>query len=187
MKRKFWIGFGAAALLATIPVLTSTPVSASLKEVGSAISQRIRRPEIKLVMGVEKQIIEIDDNGQEKLVWENLEGNVTVQPGDTLRYTIQTANEGEIAAKNLVITQPVPEQTTYILNTAVGNSVAQITYSIDSGETFVEEPMIEVTLPNGTVELQPAPAEQYSHVRWDFTDTVEPEIALNVSYDVAVQ
>jgi uncharacterized repeat protein (TIGR01451 family) len=138
-------------------------------------------------MGVEKQVTVVDEKGQEKLDWEKLEGDVTVQPGDILRYSVQTANEGQVAAKNLVITQPVPDQTVYVLDSAYGNDSAQITYSIDGGETFVDKPMVEVTLPDGTVEMQPAPADAYTHVRWGFDKSLEPTVALNLNYQVTVR
>lgn len=187
MKRKYLFGLGFMALAAAVPLATTTPVLANLQAAGEMLVQQLRRPEVKLVMGAEKQVTEIDQNGQEKRVWKQLEGSVTVQPGDVLRYSVHTENEGEVAAEDLVVTQPVPDQTVYILDSANGNDSAQITYSIDSGETFVEEPMIEVTLPDGTVELRPAPAEVYTHVRWSYDQTIEPEVALNIDYQVQVR
>ncbi|MGP1374153.1 hypothetical protein [Almyronema epifaneia] len=185
MKR--WIvGLSALAVAGVIPFVSSEPVRAQIAEVTDAIVEAIRRPEVRLTLSAEKQVLELDANGQEKISWEQLEGQVKVQPGDVLRYTVDGANSGDLEATNLVITQPVPTQTTYILDSAAGNNGAELTYSIDNGQTFVAEPMVEVTLADGTVELQPAPAEAYTHVKWDFADSLTAAETVKVTYEVTV-
>ena len=187
MKPKFLFGFGFAALVAIAPLAVTTPVFAELQEASEAIVQKLRQPEVKLVMSADKQVTVIDENGQSKLVWEKLEGDITVQPGDVLRYVVASENEGEVSAENLVVTQPISPEMTYVLGSAKGNEIAAITYSIDGSETFVAEPMVEVTLPDGTVEMQPAPAEAYTHVKWDFSQALETAAAVSVSHEVTIK
>ena len=187
MKRKFMFGLGVAALVASAPFVSSTPVFANLQEAGVAIAQKLTRPEVKLEMGVDKQVTVIDENGQEKMEWQKLEGEVAVQPGDILRYDVVSSNTGEIAAEKLVVNQPIPAQMTYVIGSAKGNDAAEATYSIDNGVTFVAEPMVEVTLPDGTVEMQPAPAEAYTHVKWSFKEALGESEAVNVSHEVTVK
>ncbi|MEO0539804.1 MAG: hypothetical protein AAFZ80_02945 [Cyanobacteria bacterium P01_A01_bin.105] len=186
MKRWF-IGLSALALMGTVPLVGGEPVRAQISDVKDAIVQAILRPEVKLTMGAEKQLITVDNKGGEVISWEALAGNVTVQPGDVLRYTVDGANSGDVEATNLQITQPVPERTTYILGSAESVTAAEITYSIDSGATFVAEPMVEVTLPDGTVEQRPAPAEAYTHVSWRFSDPLVSAETVKVSYNVGIQ
>lgn len=185
MKRKFMFGLGVAALVVSAPFVSSTPVFASLQEAGAAIAQNILRPEVKLEMGVEKQVITVDTEGKTQTEWTSLEGEATVQPGDVLRYAVVSSNDGEVPAKNLSITQPIPEAMTYVIGSEKG--AATPTYSIDKGETFVAEPMVEVTLADGTVEMQPAPAEAYTHVKWDFAEDLGASVAVNVSHEVTVK
>lgn len=187
MKRKFMFGLGIAAAVAVTPFAMSTPVFANLQEAGAAIAQRIMRPDVKLEMSVEKQVIVIDENGQEKSEWEALEGEATVQPGDVLRYSVASSNESEMAAENLVITQPIPNAMTYVIDSEKGYDAAAATYSIDNGATFVAEPMVEVTLPDGSVEMQPAPAEMYTHVKWSFDEALDSSVVVNVSHEVTVK
>ncbi|MBE9064392.1 DUF11 domain-containing protein [cf. Phormidesmis sp. LEGE 11477] len=187
MKRKFLFGMGIAALAATAPFAMSTPVFANLQEAGTAIVQQLLQPEVKLEMGAEKQVTVLDEDGQPKLAWQALGEKATVQPGDVLRYAVVSSNEGEMAAKNLVITQPIPAAMTYVIGSEKGNTAAAATYSIDNGETFVAEPMVEVKLPNGEVEMQPAPAEAYTHVKWAFNEDLESSVAVNVSHEVVVK
>ncbi len=187
MKRKFMFGLGVAALVASAPFVMTTPVFASLQEAGTALAQRLTRPEVKLVMGVEKEVTMIDAEGKEKVEWQALTGEASVMPGDALRYVVQTENAGEISAENLVITQPIPAQMTFVIGSVKGNTAAETTYSIDNGETFVAEPMVEVTLADGTKEMQPAPAEAYTHVKWDFSKSLNAAEVVHVSHDVTVK
>ena len=187
MKRKLVFGLGIAALVASAPFVSSTPVLANLQEAGTAIAQLLNRPEVKLEMGVEKQVTVVDEDGKEKLEWQKLEGEAEVKPGDVLRYDVVSSNAGEVAADKLVINQPIPAQMTYVLGSAKGNAAAEATYSIDNGATFVAKPMVEVTLPDGTVEMQPAPAEAYTHVKWNFKEALDKSEAVNVSHEVTVK
>ncbi|NEQ54389.1 MAG: DUF11 domain-containing protein, partial [Leptolyngbya sp. SIO3F4] len=169
MKRWF-IGLSFLTLVGTIPLIGGEPVRAQLLQVKDTIVESIFRPEVKLTLAAEKQIIEVNEKGQQEISWQTLEGRVTVQPGDTIRYILDGSNSGEVDATNLQITQPVPAKTIYKLASAQGN--AQITYSIDGGQSFVAEPFVEITLPDGTVELKPAPAEAYTHMKWSFDESL---------------
>ncbi len=186
-KKRLFLGLSAIALVGATPFATNQPVMAQLEEVKDAIVQAVLRPEVKLTLSAEKQIVELDEKGQEKISWEALEGKVTVQPGDVLRYTVDGANSGDVEAKGLSITQPVPSQTEYVLTSAQTDSAAEIVYSIDGGQSFVAEPMIEVTLPDGTVELQPAPADMYTHIQWNFGGDLASAQAVNATYNVQVK
>lgn len=186
MKRKLSIGLGILAAAAIIPVATSTPVLAELAKAGEAIVQNIMRPKVKMVLSAQKQVITTDAEGNDVTSWETLEGTVSVEPGDVIRYSLTSENAGEKPAENLVLTQPVPAQTEYVADSAKANGAA-LSYSIDGGETFSAQPMISVTLPDGTVEQQPAPAEMYSHVRWDYSETLQPMAAVKAVYEVAVK
>ena len=186
-KKRLVLGLGALARVTVMPFATNQPVLAQLQEVKDAIVEAVRGPEVRLTLSAEKQLVELDEKGQDKISWESLEGKVAVQPGDVLRYTVDGANSGEVEAEWLSITQPVPEQTTYILKSAQSDSSAETVYSIDGGQSFVAEPMVEVTLPDGTVELQPAPAEMYTHVQWNFGDDLASAQAVKATYNVQVQ
>jgi uncharacterized repeat protein (TIGR01451 family) len=175
------IGVLAAAAVTVLPFV-SQPVMATLQQASSTIAEALQRPQVQLSLAAEKQVLQED-----KPVWQSLEGNVTVQPGEVLRYTVTGKNAGKAAAKQLVVTQPVPPQMAYRLNTARDTNNANVTYSIDGGKTFSAKPMVEVTLPNGQTEMRPAPAEAYTHVRWQFPNKLDPEAQLAASYEVIVR
>ena len=185
-KKRFFIGLSTLAFAGVLP-FANEPVRAQLLEVTESIVEAVRQPEVKLTLTAEKQLVEIDVDGEEKISWESLGNKAQVQPTDVLRYTVDGSNSGDIEASNFNITQPIPVQMTYVLDSAVSaNEATLITYSIDSGETFVEEPMVEVVLPDGTVELQPAPAEAYTHVNWSFEESLTSASEVEVSYQATV-
>lgn len=186
-QKRLLVGLSALALVGTVPLVMDQPVLAQLQDVTEAIVEAVMRPEVKLTLSAEKQVVEIDVNGQEKTSWQNLEGKITVQPGDILRYTVDGSNSGDVEAKGLSITQPIPSQTSYRLKSATTDGKAETVYSIDGGQSFVAEPMIEVTNADGTLELQPAPAEMYTHVQWNFGDDLASAQSVKASYNVQVQ
>ncbi|MBE9126551.1 MULTISPECIES: DUF11 domain-containing protein [unclassified Coleofasciculus] len=181
------LSLGILALITTLPFLGTTPVLANLQEAGEALVQAIRRPEVKLNLTADKQLLELDQSGKQKITWQSLEGNAVVQPGDVLRYSVNSQNAGDAAAKNLVVTQPIPQKTMYEIGSATSNNGAKTTYSIDNGNSFVDKPMVKVTLPDGTVEEQPAPADTYTHVRWQFGSGLDPAAGVKASYQVKVR
>lgn len=186
MKRKLYFGLGIVAVAATIPFVSGTPVLANLQQASTSIVKQLMQPKVQLELGAQKKEIALDAQGKEQVTWQPLQGEVQVQPGDVLRYTLSSKNAGEKPAKDLVLTQPVPAKTTFVLDSARANG-AKLTFSIDGGKTFVQKPMVTVKLADGKEELRPAPAEVYTHVRWDYSESLAPMAAVNATYEVTVQ
>ncbi|WP_366524996.1 hypothetical protein [Acaryochloris sp. IP29b_bin.137] len=186
MKRFLSVGLGVLAVAVGLPFVSGTPVFANLQKAGEALVQRVFQPQVKLVLSAEKQVITPNTEGGQERTWQTLEGDVTVRPGDVLRYTLVSENAGDKPAAELRINQPIPKQTTFVLESARANG-AKLSYSIDGGQTYSEKPMIEVTQPDGTVEIEPAPAEAYTHVQWDYRESLQPMASVKAVYEVAVQ
>ncbi len=186
MKRRLSIGLGVLAVAVAVPFASGTPVLANLQKAGEALVKQILQPDVKLALSAEKQVVTTNPEGKKVVTWEALEGDVTVQPGDVLRYTLLSENAGDKPAAELKINQPVPNQTAYVLDSARANG-AELTYSIDGGKTYSAQPMVEVTQPDGTVVMEPAPAEAYTHVQWDYSESLKPMAAVQAVYEVAVQ
>jgi hypothetical protein len=94
-------------------------------------------------------------------------------------------NNGDREADKLIVTQPIPKGTVYAIGSATRNTA--VTYSIDSGKTFAENPLVQVTLPDGRVQMQPAPPEVYTHVRWTVGKAIAPRNGVELAYDVSVR
>ncbi|WP_017317033.1 hypothetical protein [Mastigocladopsis repens] len=190
MKRLTIASLGALAFLTAVSLTGTIPGVTSTADMGSAFAQNIQRQgQVQLRLDAEKQVVQKDSQGKEKVNWESLQGKAMVQRGDTLRYVVSGINNGDRPVKNFTINQPIPKGMVYKLKSARvnPNSQAKITYSIDGGRNFVENPTIQVTLPNGKVETKPAPAMAYTNIRWNFGTSVPAKTTVKGTYEVQVR
>ena len=174
MKRPSLAGLGAFALIATVPFVSQIPgianvwhsTSAYAEGVGGAIAQNVKtQGQIQLRLEAEKQVVAQDQQGKQSKTWQPLKGQVVVRPGDVLRYTLSGENKSDRPVKNLILNQPIPKGMVYVLQSTNVTNNAKVIYSIDGGRSFVENPTVKVTLPDGKVETKPAPANLYTHIR----------------------
>jgi uncharacterized repeat protein (TIGR01451 family) len=189
MKRFSVIGMGAIALIAGISFAGEIPVVSNIFHGDSAIAQSAKKGPVQLRLEAEKKVVQQNSQGKETVTWQALQGQVTVQRGDVLRYIVTGGNNGDKAVKNLTINQAIPQGMVYVLKSATVNDKqgAKITYSIDGGRSFVENPTIKVTLPGGKEETRPAPASLYTHIRWNFGTSVSAKETVKGTYQAQVR
>jgi uncharacterized repeat protein (TIGR01451 family) len=187
MKRSYLFGLGAVALIASVPVVAQIPAAKNFLQSGVNAQNVQKQQQVKLQLDAEKQVVAQDQQGKQIKAWQGLKGQATVQPGDVLRYTISGENFSDKQVKNLTINQPIPKGMTFVLKStsADAKSNSKITYSIDGGRSFVENPTVQVTLPNGKVETKAAPASAYTHLRMQIP-SVEAKSVVKGSYQVKV-
>lgn len=190
MKRSSIVGLAAIATFSLIP-FDGTPLLARVFDAGKTMAENIvNQPKVELNLSADKQVIQKDETGKEQTTWQTLAaGKTVVKPGDVLRYNLMGNNNGKGSAKNLVLTQPIPQGMTYVLNSATiaSNNGAAITYSIDNGKSFVDKPTVQVVRPDGKVETKPAPAEAYTHVRWNVGTSLASNAAVKATYQAKVR
>ena len=189
LKKYSIASLSAIALIASISFSGQIPVIANIFQGEAAIAQNAaKKGQVQLRLEVEKKVVKTV-NGEQKVSWLPLEGEAKVQRGEVLRYRVTGANNGDKAVKNLAINQPVPKGMEYVLKSATVNKKegAQITYSIDGGKSFVENPTVKVKLENGEVETKPAPASAYTHARWKFGESVAAKASVEGSFQVTVR
>jgi uncharacterized repeat protein (TIGR01451 family) len=58
-----------------------------------------------------------------------------VEPGEQVRYSLSYSNQGADAADSVSLVMPVPAEVTY-LEGSVERALSDVTFSVDSGETF---------------------------------------------------
>lgn len=189
MKRVSIASLGAVALIAGAAFSSKIPVVANVFEGGAAIAQNAQKGQVQLRLEAERKLVKKDAQGNRKVSWQGLNDGAQVQPGDVLRYSVTGANNGNKAVKNLAINQPIPKGMVFVRNSATVNSNAgaKITYSINGGKTYVKNPTVEVKLANGEVETRPAPDTAYTHVRWNFGESVPAKAAVKGTYQVKVR
>ena len=110
----------------------------------------------------------------------------SASPGDVLEYQLDYKNEGDEAASNAVIEDPIPKGTTFLANSAAGEN-AEITFSSDGGKTYALPVKLtyEVRLPSGAIERRVATPAEYTHIRWTVKQ-VPPGKSGKVSFKVHV-
>ena len=116
---------------------------------------------------VQKEAVSIDDTGERTTELVTAE---TVVPGDEVVYTVSFSNVSDAPAENVVITNPLPEQLTYVGGSAFGPG-ADVQFSVDGGESFAAADELSVTEDGFD---RPARNEDFTHIRWVMNSDIAP-------------
>ena len=146
-------------------------------------SAALAKANVVVAIKAEKEIV-IRENGKESL---KIVEATDILPGEIVTYTLNFANNGDELAKDVVISNQVPGETTYQVGSATeGNG--DLSFSIDGGKTFKKPSLLthEVTLPNGTREKRLATPDQYTHIRW-IIPNLPPQAKGSVSFKAKVK
>lgn len=133
----------------------------------------------------EIEVTEVNEQGEEVVKRVPAE---QVIPGTEVIYTITANNEGDMEAANVVITNPVPEHTVYVADSASSSAMGKATrivFSVDGGATYDVPENLEVMDEDGTLRL--ASAEEYTHVQWAFDFAIPAGSKVDVSFRVRLK
>jgi uncharacterized repeat protein (TIGR01451 family) len=134
-------------LLAAITALMTVP----------ALAQEQGHLNVQTVVQKEEVAVSPDGETERRLV-----PAATVVPGDDVIYTITFTNTSDESADNIVITNPLAGELTYIDGSAFGPGTT-IEFSVDGGVTFGPAESLTVA-ENG--QVRPATASDFTHIRW---------------------
>ena len=115
---------------------------------------------------VQKEEVTVTDTGETE---RNLVPVDTVVPGDDVVYTITFTNVSDESAENIVITNPISENLTYVQGSAFGPGTV-IEFSVDNGQNFAAPNELMV---GNNGEQRPADAEDFTHVRWTMQNELQ--------------
>ncbi|MBE9210717.1 hypothetical protein IQ244_30290 [Nostoc sp. LEGE 06077] len=187
MKQIFIPGIGASLLLMTSAFMNDVSGVKYGWQTNSVVAQTPQKPPaLKLVLAAERRVLLKDQQGKQKINWQGLNNQEIVKPGDILRYTLIGENSSDRPLKKLNFNQPIPKGMVYVLQSANFTGDVKISYSIDNGSSFVKNPTIKVTLPNGNVKMQPAPASAYTHIRF-YSPVIAAKTTLKFTYQTQVK
>ncbi|MDQ3744105.1 MAG: hypothetical protein M3444_06970 [Acidobacteriota bacterium] len=110
-----------------------------------------------------------------------------VKPGEILDWQIVSSNDGTGAARDYKAVGHIPTGTVLVDGSAAGEGGSTVTYSIDGGQTFQTQPIIEEKQADGTVKRVPAPVSMYTEVRYEWSDALAAGGKLSASYKVRVK
>lgn len=188
MKRINMIGLGAIALLATTSFTAVMPGLAILQSRDPAIAQTAKeQAPVQLKLAAERQSIVAVASGQ--VAWKPLPENASLRPGENIRYVMTASNISDRQIKKLVVNQPIPKGSVYVLGSATLPTVegAKLDYSIDGGKTYSEKPTIRVKLESGEIVTRPAPESMYTNIRWRFGDNFSAKTVAYATYQVRIR
>ncbi len=110
-----------------------------------------------------------------------------VRPGEVVNFSLNSTNEGTSSAREYRAVGKVPQGTSFVAGSARGDRLTSVSYSIDGGQRFSSQPMIEEKQADGTVKQVAAPVSMYTQVRFEWADPLAAGNKLNASYQVRVK
>lgn len=156
-----------AALLLTVPL---------------ARAQAPAKPgSIELKNVAEIEVVQVAADGK-KTVRRQLVDKVL--PGGEVIFTSTFKNIGTTPASDIVINNPIPENTVLIGGSAFGEN-AVITFSTDGGKTFAAADKLRVRDPDG--KERPAALSEFTHIRWVYRGALPVGASSSVGFRVTVK
>lgn len=105
-------------------------------------------------------------------------------PGSTVIYTTRFTNNGAQPAGDVVIDNPIPQNTVFVVGSAFGARTA-ISYSVDGGKSYDAPARLRVRGANG-VERAAEPRD-YTHIRWRYQGELAPGQRGEVGFRVVIK
>lgn len=110
------------------------------------------------------------------------------EPGQILEYNLSYVNQMRKPLSGLVVSGPIPANTSYVANSASTAIASDLLVSIDGGATFEREPVRrQMKMPNGQMKTVIIPAEKYTNVRWNVKQPIQPNGNQLYAYRVKVK
>jgi uncharacterized repeat protein (TIGR01451 family) len=136
------------------------------------------RPDVKILLSAN---VERDN----KLL--SLDKKTIVKPGELIQWNLVSENYGNASAEGYRSVANIPNGTSFVAGSAKSDSPAELAYSIDGGNSFSTQPMIEETQVDGSVKKVVAPIEMYTNVLFKWENSLEAGKKLTAKYLVKVK
>lgn len=136
---------------------------------------------IKFTNKVFKQVIKTNENGEKEFSY--VEPTIAI-PGDVMLYSITFENIGKEVVSNIVVNDPIPNNSKYRINSAVGKNTT-ITFSIDGGKNFGDPEDLVVKDKSGKSWV--AKPEEYTHIRWVYGKSLASGEKAEVSFKTTIR
>jgi uncharacterized repeat protein (TIGR01451 family) len=107
-----------------------------------------------------------------------------VVSGDRVLYTLEVRNTAPTTAAPPRVDYAIPAHTWYVTESAVGPGT-EITYSVDGGLSFDRPENLK--MPGTSGEIRNAVATDYTHIRWQFKNSLKANSVAFVRFRVLVK
>jgi uncharacterized repeat protein (TIGR01451 family) len=91
--------------------------------------------------------------------------------GETVYYTLRIHNPTGSYLRNVAVTQRIPANTAYIEHSASAPG-AEVTFSVDGGQTFAPREQLRFVDGNGKTQL--VSAQDYTHIKFRLRHALAP-------------
>jgi len=136
---------------------------------------------VKLKSEVLKEEVVVDDTGTRVT---RLIPVANAMPGEVLTFNISYTNEGDDEARDIVLTNPVPEHMLYKADSATGEG-SRISFSVDGGATYGAPDSLSITGDDG--QKRKAIPSDFTHIRWQLVYPVAPGGSGAVSFKASLK
>jgi uncharacterized repeat protein (TIGR01451 family) len=110
----------------------------------------------------------------------------SVKPGEVVSFTMSSVNEGGAPAREYRAIGQVPRGATFVAGSALVEGNTQVSYSIDNGQKFSANPMVDEKQADGTIKKVAAPASLYTQVRFEWAEPIAAGGKVVAAYQVRV-
>lgn len=132
-------------------------VGGLLAAAGPVIADEAGKLSVQTVVQKEEQVNNADGSKTTQLV-----AVESVVPGEEVVYTVTYTNISSESTDNIVISNPIPAQLTYVHGSAFGPGT-EISFSVDGGKTFASPEQLVVATDGAERAATP---EDFTNVRW---------------------
>ncbi|MFZ5842066.1 MAG: hypothetical protein ACOY3E_04125 [Pseudomonadota bacterium] len=140
-----------------------------------------KKPGIELTVKSFQEIDVTDKNGK---VEKKTVPVAKIVPGDEVIYVISWKNNGAKPASDVVVSNPVPPQVTFVAGSAKAPG-AKDEVSVDDGKTWGQLETLMVKADDG--KLRPATGADVTVVQWKLSAPVAPGASGSVGYRAIVK
>ena len=141
----------------------------------SGAAQANNKP-VTITSQVNEIVKQLDDQGQPQLV---VIAPDSIVPGDRILYTTRFHNNGVQPSDNITITNPIPQQVSYLEGSARGEH-CDIVFSADGGKSWGQPAQLKVQMADG--QWRAAQASEYTHIRWQYQSVLPAKQSSEISY-----
>jgi len=136
---------------------------------------------VKPTSDVFREVVAVDEAGSKVT---HLEPVSSARPGEVLTFLIRYSNEGDEEAKDIVLTNPVPQHMVYEGQSARGEGTT-ISFSVDGGISYDTPDSLMAAGEDGKVRR--AMPSDYTHIRWQLVNPVPARGGGTVSFRARVK
>jgi uncharacterized repeat protein (TIGR01451 family) len=162
-------------------------VALSLLVLGSAVAFAQQRFMLRSAAG--RPVLKVTLSGAVERDGERLAVDKagTVKSGEVLDWTIVSENEGTAAAHEYSTTGVIPAGTQFVAGSATADGSTTVSYSIDNGKSFTNQPMVNERQADGSNKKVAAPVSMYTNVRYTWADPIAQGAKVNAAYQVRLR